>query len=112
MIRRFLELSPCIELLELHDVDLPLEELVRRFAILLPRLEEHRLHDNDILDEELQLLYGPTDLCPDLVRLDVRWCMLLTGPALIQLVWSRIQMNTEMGKSDMTVHYVSSRPRR
>ncbi|KAG6378825.1 hypothetical protein JVT61DRAFT_13105 [Boletus reticuloceps] len=73
-LRRFLESSTHIKLLELHDVDLPREELVLCFT-LLPRLEELRLHDSDISDEELRLLFGPAGLCPNLVRLDVRWCV-------------------------------------
>lgn len=98
LVRRFLESSPCIELLELHDVDLPREELVPYFT-LLPRLEELRLHDSDISDDELQLLNGPAGLCPNLVRLDVRWCVHLTGSALVQLVRSRVRVDIEMGKS-------------
>ncbi|KAF8558878.1 hypothetical protein OG21DRAFT_1600851 [Imleria badia] len=92
----FLESSPHIEL-ELHDVDLPREELVQCFT-LLHRLEELRLHDSDISDDELQLLSGPAGLCPNLVRLDVRWCVHLTGSALVQLVRSRVRVDVEMGK--------------
>lgn len=98
LVRRILESSPCIELLELHDVDLPREQLVQYFT-LLPRLEELRLHDSDISDDELQLLYGPAGLCPNLVRLDVRWCSHLTGSALVQLVRSRIRVDVGTGKS-------------
>ncbi|KAF8138582.1 hypothetical protein EV363DRAFT_1394024 [Boletus edulis] len=90
-LRRFLESSTHIELLELHDVDLPREELVLCFTSL-PRLEELRLHDSDISDEELRLLFGPAGLCPNLVRLDVRWCVYLTGSALVQLVRSRARV--------------------
>ena len=97
-LRSFLESSPRIELLELHDVDLPREELVRCFT-LLPRLEELRLHDSDISDDELQFLSGPAGLCPNLVRLDVRWCVHLTGLALVQLVRSRVRADTEKRKS-------------
>lgn len=102
LIRHFLESSSRIELLELHDVDLPREELVQCFT-LLPRLEELRLHDSDISDDELQLLYGSAGLCPNLVRLDVRWCVHLTGSALVQLVRSRIQTDVEMGKTGTTL---------
>ena len=97
-LRRFLESSPRIELLELHGVDLPREVLVQCFT-LLPRLEEPRLHDSDISDDELQLLGGPVGLCPNLVRLDVRWCVYLTGSALVQLVRSRVRVDVEIGKS-------------
>ncbi|KAG8218746.1 hypothetical protein J3R82DRAFT_4417 [Butyriboletus roseoflavus] len=102
LVRRILESSPCIELLELHDVDLPREELVQCFT-LLPRLEELRLHDSDISDDELQLLYGPAGLCPNLVRLDIRWCIHLTGSALVQLVRSRVRIDEEAGKSSGSV---------
>ena len=96
-LRHFLASSPHIELLELHDVDLPREELVQCFT-LLPRLEELRLHDSDISDDELQPLCGPAGLCPNLVRLDVRWCVHLTGSALVQLVRSRVCVSVEVGK--------------
>lgn len=97
VIRRFLESSSRIELLELHNVDLPREELVQCFT-LLPRMQELHLHDSDISDDELQLLSGSAGLCPNLVRLDVRWCAHLTGSALVQLVRSRIRTNVEMRK--------------
>ncbi|KAF9247209.1 hypothetical protein BU15DRAFT_39206, partial [Melanogaster broomeanus] len=90
LIRRFLESSPRVELLELYDIDLPREELAQCFT-LLPHLEELRLHDCDVSDNELQLLHGPTGLCPNLARLDVRWCVHLTGSALVQLVRSRVR---------------------
>jgi hypothetical protein len=93
LIHRFLESSPRVELLELYDVDLPREELEQCF-ILLPHLQELRLHDNDISDE-LQLLHGPTGLCPNLVRLDVRWCVHLTESALVQFVRSRVDATTD-----------------
>lgn len=99
-LHRFLESSPRIELLELHDVDLPREELVQCFT-LLHGLEELRLHDSDISDDELQLLSGPVGLCPNLVRLDVRWCVHLTGSALVQLVRSRVPVDVEMGGSGL-----------
>lgn len=97
-VRRFLESSPRIELLEIYDVDIPREELVQCFT-LLPRLEELRLHDSDISDDELQLLSGPVGLCPNLLRLDVRWCVHLTGSALVRLVRSRIRADLQTGES-------------
>lgn len=96
LIRRFLDSSSRIELLELYDVDLPREELVQCFT-LLPRLEELRLHDSDISDDELQALHGPAGLCPNLIRLDVRWCVHLTGSALVRLVRSRVRIKGKSG---------------
>ncbi|KIJ70186.1 hypothetical protein HYDPIDRAFT_104865 [Hydnomerulius pinastri MD-312] len=102
LIRRFLESSPHLQLLELYDVDLPREELEQCFSSL-SHLEELRLHDSDISDEQLQLLYGPNGLCPNLTRLEVRWCAHLTGSAIVQLVRSRV--NTDADKPTTASQY-------
>lgn len=86
---RFLEYSPSLQLLELYDIDVERLDFVRCFG-LLPKLEEFRLHDSDIADEQLQLLQGPHGSCPNLARLDFRWCNYLTGSALVKLAQSRL----------------------
>ncbi|KAG9317563.1 hypothetical protein JVU11DRAFT_1770 [Chiua virens] len=106
-VRGFLESSLQIELLELHDIDLSREELARCFA-LLPQLKELRLHNSDMSDDELKLLHGPTGQCPNLVRLDVRWCVHLTGSALVHLVKSRVQVDVEGGKSQTVLEQASA----
>jgi hypothetical protein len=89
---RFLESSPCLQLLELYDVDVERPDFVRCFEHL-PKLEELRLHDSDIADEQLQLLQGPNGFCPNLARLDFRWCNYLTGSALVNLARSRLPLD-------------------
>ncbi|KAG2077518.1 hypothetical protein BDR04DRAFT_1138849 [Suillus decipiens] len=86
---RFLESSPCVQLLELYDVDVERTDFVRCFE-LLPKLEELRLHDSDIADEQLRLLHGDNGHCPNLAHLDFRWCNYLTGSALVDLTQSRL----------------------
>ncbi|KAG2146733.1 hypothetical protein DEU56DRAFT_786120 [Suillus clintonianus] len=86
---RFLESSPCLQLLELYDVDVEHTDFARCFE-LLPKLEELRLHDSDVADEQLRLLHGNNGYCPNLARLDFRWCNYLTGNALVNLVQSRL----------------------
>ncbi|KAH7887833.1 hypothetical protein F5I97DRAFT_1863178 [Phlebopus sp. FC_14] len=92
---RLLESASQLQLLELYNVDIPREELQRCFT-LLPHLGDLRLHDSDITDDELQLLHGSDGLCPSLTRLDVRWCVHLTGTALVNLVRSRVHMEKSM----------------
>lgn len=86
---QFLESSPSLQVLELYDIDVERLDFVRCFE-LLPKLEELRLHDSDIADEQLQLLQGPHGSCPNLARLDFRWCNYLTGNALVKLAQSRL----------------------
>ncbi|KAH9917639.1 uncharacterized protein BXZ73DRAFT_92337 [Epithele typhae] len=86
---RFLELStPPLELLELHDLDLSPEAFATTFAAL-PTLRELRLHESSISDTTVARLRGPRGLCPRLVRIDFRWCSMLHGHALVDLVRSR-----------------------
>ncbi|KAG0709533.1 hypothetical protein DFH29DRAFT_792427 [Suillus ampliporus] len=86
---QFLESSPCLQLLELYDVDMERTDFVRCFE-LLPKLEELRLHDSDIADEQMRFLHGHNGHCPNLTRLDFRWCNYLTGSALVDLAQSRL----------------------
>jgi len=81
--------SPPLELLELHDIDLPLDDFSRIFAAS-PDLKNLRLHESEIDDNVIHLLDGPTGFCPNLSRLDLRWCGQLTGNALVDLVRSRV----------------------
>ncbi|KAI0720767.1 hypothetical protein C8T65DRAFT_632762 [Cerioporus squamosus] len=86
---RFLEhSSPPLELLEMHDVDLSPDTFATCFAAL-PDLRELRLHESSISDSTVQLLNGPRGLCPRLRKLDLRWCGMLRGRALVDLVRSR-----------------------
>ena len=86
---RFLEQSsPPLELLELHDIDLSPEAFAACFAAL-PGLRELRLHESSISDRTVALLRGSRGLCPRLARVDFRWCSMLHGRALVDLVRSR-----------------------
>ena len=94
---RFLEQSaPPLALLELHDIDLTPETFATVFAAL-PRLRELRLHESSISDGTLALLNGPRGLCPRLARVDLRWCGLLHGRALVDLVRSRLVVDDLAG---------------
>ncbi|KAH7922447.1 hypothetical protein BV22DRAFT_1094566 [Leucogyrophana mollusca] len=89
---RFLESSPHVQLLQLYDVDITPADFLRCFNVL-PRLEELRLHESEFSDTELQHLFASTGLCPNLIRLDLRWCSYLTGHMLVELVKSRLSAN-------------------
>lgn len=80
--------APLIELLELHDIDLSPEAFAACFAAL-PQLRELRLHESSIRDATVRLLCAPAGLCPRLARLDLRWCGLLSGRVLVELVRGR-----------------------
>ncbi|KAH7916199.1 hypothetical protein BJ138DRAFT_693616 [Hygrophoropsis aurantiaca] len=93
---RFLESSPEVRLLELYDVDIaPIDFL--RCLNLLPCMEELRLHESEITDAELAYLFASTGLCPNLARLDLRWCGYMTGRRLVELVRSRLHANQSSG---------------
>lgn len=77
--------DPALDLLELHDVDISPEFFPAYFA-MLPSLRELRLHDSVITDAIIARL---DDLCPLLTRIDLRWCGMVTGKALVNLVRRR-----------------------
>lgn len=81
--------SPPLSLLEIRDLLID-SACLERYLQLSPSLQELRLHDVDINDAILQLLNAPDGLCPYLTRLDFRWCGRLTGRALVALVQSRL----------------------
>ncbi|KZP32854.1 hypothetical protein FIBSPDRAFT_774015 [Athelia psychrophila] len=86
----FIELStPPLEFLEIHDVDIPNGEF-RRVLAGLPELLELRLHESEIEDDVIAQLNGAAGFCPRLVKLDLRWCDLLTGRVLVELAHSRM----------------------
>ncbi|KAI0092578.1 hypothetical protein BDY19DRAFT_983223 [Irpex rosettiformis] len=79
-----------LELLELHDVDIS-HEFFPAYLAMLPSLRELRLHDSIITDTTLQCL---DELCPLLTRIDLRWCGMVTGKALVNFVHRRnLKMN-------------------
>ncbi|THH17957.1 hypothetical protein EW146_g2951 [Bondarzewia mesenterica] len=80
--------SPPLELLELHDIDLPQDHFIRCF-LGLPTLQELRLHETEISNQVLAMLNGPAGACPQLRSLDLRWCEQLSGKALVNMVSSR-----------------------
>ncbi|RPD75442.1 hypothetical protein L226DRAFT_552594 [Lentinus tigrinus ALCF2SS1-7] len=94
---QFLDSStPPLELLELHDIDLAPETFAACF-VALPNLRELRLHESSISDATVQLLNGPRGLCPRLRKLDFRWCGMLRGRALVDLVRSRLVVDDLAG---------------
>lgn len=84
-------LSNTLECLELHDIDLSPNFFNLCFASLR-NLRELRLHESSISDETLASLNADPNggLCPNLTRLDLRWCGHLRGKGLVDLVWSRM----------------------
>ncbi|KAF9006472.1 hypothetical protein BDQ17DRAFT_1238899 [Cyathus striatus] len=80
--------SPPLEILELRDIDIPLEDFITCFT-LLPHLQELRLHESEISEAVIYQLNGSNGLCPELRKLDLRWCGQITGQALVNLVRSR-----------------------
>ncbi|EMD41018.1 hypothetical protein CERSUDRAFT_80667 [Gelatoporia subvermispora B] len=102
-LQAFIEGSlPPLELLELHDIDLSPEAFAAVFSAL-PTLRELRLHESSISDGTLQLLSAPHGLCPRLTRLDLRWCGLMSGRALVELVRSRNIVDLEHGAAPSAI---------
>jgi len=93
----FLNASPKVQLLELHNIDIWPVTFAHCFASL-PELRDLRLHDSDIDGAGLQGLYGKDGACPHLSRIDLRWCHHVRGTTLVELVDSR-QEAGEMGVS-------------
>ena len=86
----FLEGSPNIETLKIDGVDIwPVEWLST--LPLLPKLRRLHLHDSDIDDKVIEGMFGRSGSCPNLRRLDLRWCQHVRGPTLVQLVESRMK---------------------
>lgn len=81
--------SPPLELLDLHDIDILPDDFARCF-VSCSSLKELRLHESEINDDVINLFKGSTGICPQLTRLDLRWCGLVTGRALVELVKSRL----------------------
>lgn len=85
----FLEHSPNLETLEVDGVDIwPAQWL--SILPLLPKLRSLYLHDSDIDDEVIERMFGNSGICPDLQRIDLRWCQHVRGETLVQLVESRV----------------------
>jgi len=82
--------SPPLSLLEMRDMGLD-PQFYSRIFTLLPNLEELRLHDSDLVGPILNQMNGPQGLCPQLKRIDMRWCGRLSGDALVELVQSRLR---------------------
>jgi len=98
-IEQFLDRSqPALSVLEIRDLGLD-SEAYGRILPLLFTVQELRLHDSDILDTVLRQLSGPEWRCPNLQRLDLRWCGRLTGRALVELVRNRLPIEEGIAMS-------------
>ena len=100
LLRMIARSSPPVETLELHDVDLTDIDFSRCF-IRLPTLEELFLHGSDISDVVFRRFCSPQPneeavhdsppwVCPQLKRLDLRWCSQLSGKAIVELAEARL----------------------
>ena len=79
-----------LETLELDGVDIwPAQWL--SILPLLPKLQKLHLHDSDIDDAVIERMFGNDGLCPDLQRIDLRWCQHIRGMTLVRLVESRAE---------------------
>ncbi|KAF9782964.1 hypothetical protein BJ322DRAFT_1143368 [Thelephora terrestris] len=85
-----LENSPLVETLELEGVDIWRTEWLSIFP-RLPKLQKLHLHDSEIDDTVIERMFGESGLCPDLRRIDLRWCQHVSGTTLVQLVESRMK---------------------
>lgn len=87
---RFLKDSSNLETLELDGVDIwPARWL--SILPLIPKLRKLHLHDSDIDDRVIERMFGGNGLCPDLHRIDLRWCQHVRGTTLVRLVESRVE---------------------
>ena len=86
----FLEDSPNLETLELDGVDIWPAQWHSTLP-LLPKLRRLRLHDSDIDDPIIERMFGNNGLCPDLQKIDLRWCQHVRGMTLVRLVESRLE---------------------
>lgn len=80
--------SPPLALLDLRDLDLSHAGFLTCFRTL-PHLRQLSLHESEISDDVLQSILGPTSSCPELTKLDLRWCGQLTGQSLVNLIHQR-----------------------
>lgn len=91
-------ISTTLESLELHDIDLS-PNLFHLCFTSLQNLRELRLHESSISNKTLGYLNADPEggLCPNLTKLDLRWCGHLQGTALVDLVRSRgMNINTDI----------------
>ena len=86
----FLGDSPNVETLELDGVDIWPAQWDQTLS-RLPKLRSLQLHDSDIDDGIIGRMCGKNGLCPNLQRIDLRWCQHVRGTTLVQLVKSRVE---------------------
>lgn len=86
----FLGDSPNLETLELDGADIWPAHW-RSTLSLMPKLRNLYLHDSDIDDKVIEKMCGRNGLCPNLERIDLRWCQHVRGTTLVRLVESRVE---------------------
>ena len=86
----FLGRSPNLEILEVDGVDIWPAQWLSTLP-LLPKLRSLYLHDSDIDDKVIERMFGRSGMCPDLQRIDLRWCQHVKGITLVRLVESRVK---------------------
>ncbi|KAF8517855.1 hypothetical protein JB92DRAFT_2904767 [Gautieria morchelliformis] len=101
---------PPVETLELHGIDVTDSDFIRCF-MYLPTLVELLLHDSEISNEVFRQLISPSLgddtsnslFCPQLKRLDLRWCSQLSGKVLVELVERRLTSSQTHSISEVVV---------
>ncbi|KAJ4481433.1 hypothetical protein C8J55DRAFT_511692 [Lentinula edodes] len=81
-----------LELLELRDVDVAQDVFISCLKSLT-KLRTLKLHDSEISDAVFESLHGDQGYCPHLSKVDLRWCSVVTGHALVNFVRDRSQMS-------------------
>lgn len=96
--------SSKLQVLELHHIKIQTDSLQSCFAHL-PELRGLRLHDMDIDDAIIQ---GLDEACPNLSRIDLRWCHLVHGAALVELARNRLARKQARLSSAETLQEISA----
>lgn len=88
-LRQFAETADApLEFLEIHDLDLPGDDLSSCLS-MFSSLKELHLHESEISDAVLEALADSTAMCPQLNGIDFRWCGSISGRSLVNLVQQR-----------------------
>ncbi|KAJ3973894.1 hypothetical protein EV361DRAFT_897588, partial [Lentinula raphanica] len=66
---------------------------------ILTKLRTLKLHDSEISDAVFESLHGDQGYCPELAVVDLRWCSVVTGRALVSCSFVQEQDILEMARN-------------